>query len=321
MPFVSKLKSIATKQESVIGVAETLTTADNNIRMWDLGVTADVSMDQSPSKPATGDFGNDYSIPGPMSSKITFNTKYWSDGATEAAWTKLIKACGCGVTSAVGGYEIYPTVSAINNTLSIGIYDKSSVTTDTALKYEIVGAVGNLTIKADGVGKPYTMGWEFTGGLNDIADINTSAIPAFSAVSTVVPDRFLNGYISIGSYSACVSTFEFNIGNTITPVECQNSVNGYSQFLITEQNPTITINPLIVKNATYDVWADLLAGTTKQIIIETAQFKLTLPRCQVTQFGIGDRSGIVETPLTISVLRPTTSGSYNYAPFVLKLKV
>jgi hypothetical protein len=321
MPFVTKLRAIATKQESVVGTAETLTTADNNLRLMDLGVTAEVTMDSNPTKYATGDFGLGESIPGPQSSKVTGTTKFWSDGTTEAAWTKLAKSCGCATTSAAGGYDLYPSVAAINNSLTIGIYDKSSVTTDTALKYEIVGAVGNCSIKADGVGKPYLMAWEFTGGLNDIADLAVSSIPAFSASSQIIPDRFLAGSITIGSHSACASTMEFNFGNTVAPVECQSAPTGYAQYIITDVVPTLTINPLLTKNSTYDPWGKLVAGTIEQIVIETAQFKLTIPRAQITTFSVGDRSGIQETPLTFNCLRPTSAGSYNYAPWIITLKV
>jgi hypothetical protein len=106
MAFISKIRAIATKVESTPGTAETLTTADNNLRMMDLGVTADVTMDSNPTKYATGDFGLGESIPGPQGAKVTATTKFWSDGATEAAWTKLAKACGCLTTSAAGGWEL-----------------------------------------------------------------------------------------------------------------------------------------------------------------------------------------------------------------------
>ena len=74
------------------------------------------------------------------------------------------------------------------------------------------------------------------------------------------------------------------------------------------------------KNATYDAWGKLVAGTIEQIIIETAQFKLTIPRAQIVSFGVGDRGGILETPLTFNCLRPTAAGSYQYAPWTLQLK-
>jgi len=61
-------------------------------------------------------------------------------------------------------------------------------------------------------------------------------------------------------------------------------------------------------------------GTIQEIVIETAQFKLVMPRCQIVTFSVGDRSGIEETPLTFNILRPTSEGSYSYAPWVMTLK-
>ena len=322
MAFVTKLRTFASKIESVAGTAETLTNADNNLRVTDLAIASlDVPMDQSPAKYATGDMFNDYGIPGPQAASINGSVKLFSDGpSTEPAWTKLIKGCGVSATSEADGYVLYPAKQAIGTSLTIGIYDQEAIASPQALFYSFPGCVGNCSIKADGVGKPYVAAFEFKGGLEDITDVALTAVPVFSASSNVIPDRFLNGSITIGSFSACISTLEFNLGNTVNPIECIGAADGIVQYIITESAPTLTVNPLLMRNSEYDFWGKFTAGTMEEVVVETAQFKLTIPRAQITNASVGDRAGVLETPLSFAALRAATAGSYNYAPWTLQIK-
>lgn len=321
MAFLSKLTAVACKAETVPGTSMALADADNNVRIWDLAISSlDVQMDASPSKYATGDFGNGESIPGPQSAKITGTTKFWSDSPTEAAWTKLAKGCGCLTASGAGGWTLYPSKLAVSNSLTFGIYMLEGAAVPSGLHYDFNGCVGNCNIGVAGVGKPYEMKWEFTGGLDDINDITSASIPQLTLATYTIPDRFLNGSFTIGGVSGCISTMEFNFGNTVAPIECVGAETGYSQYIITEMNPTLTVNPLITRNTTYDPWNDLVTGTIKEIIIETADFKLTIPRAQVQSLGVGDRNGVGEYPITFSCLRPTTTGTYVFAPWELLIK-
>lgn len=322
MAYVTKLRTIASKVEASAGTAETLTTADNNLRIMDLSIgSLDVPMDQSPSKYATGDMFNGAGIPGPQSVKIGGSIKLWSDGpTTKPAWTKWTESCGALTSSAAGGYEIYPATSAIGTSLTMGIYDKEAVSSPQAIKFEVIGAMGDCTLKADGVGKPIVATFDFTGGLNDISDIALTAVPAFSASSQVIPDRFLGGYVSVSGVSACVSTFEFKFGNSVTPIECVGTESGYLQYIITEMNPTLTINPLLTRTSTFDFWDNFVTGKVYAIVLSTDMFTITIPQAQCQTAGVSDRSGIIETPLTFNCLRSNVAGSYAYAPWVIKMK-
>ena len=332
--FLTSFRRMASKAETVPGTAETLADADNNVRVWDLAVGAlDVPMDQDPSKYATGDFGLGEAIPGPTSAKVSFTTKFSnlptgasiSAAGTEPNWTKFAKAAAC-ETSAVtnqswgAGYAIYPDADSAEDTLTIGVYDKERGSSPSSLEFEFVGCIGNGVISTEGTGKPYNIAWEYTGGLNDIADIDTSAVPVLTDISTVIPDRFLDGLATIGSFSACISTMEFDLGNSVTPVQCVGAESGYSKFGIVAQEPMLTINPLLTRNTDYDFWGKLIAGTIEAIVIETSQFRLEIPRGQIMTASIEDADGIIRTPLTIRPLRPTTAGAFNYASWIIYIK-
>jgi len=84
--------------------------------------------------------------------------------------------------------------------------------------------------------------------------------------------------------------------------------------------PQLTVNPVMTDNATYDVWSKFTTGAVEEIVITTEQFTLTVPRAQIVSMGVEDADGIFRTPLTFNCLRPTASGSYNFAPWTMLCK-
>lgn len=319
MAFISKFRTAATKAETTPGSGVLLSGADANVRMFDLAIgSLNVEMDGS-NKAATGDYGRAETVPGPQSAQITFNTKFWSENTDEPAWTKFAKSSGCQVASGVGHWMVYPSKLAVENTMTIGVYDSESIAIPSGLHYDFVGCIGNCTINADGVGKPYSMQWEYTGGLNDIKDIAYASIPVYSG-STASPDRFLNGTATIGGVSVCISSLEFNFGNTVSPLPCQSSASGYKQYILTDAEPKLKINPLLKRNSEMDFWNKWTTGVIEEIIISTAQFELRIPRAQIISAGVEDSDGVLRTGLEFAALRPTSAGTYNYASWELRIK-
>lgn len=330
MEFLTSLRSFASAVETVPGTPITLTSSHNNTRIWDLNVgSLDVPFDADPSKYATGDPFLGESIPGPTSAKITFTTKFVNKtGGLEPNWTKYAKACGCqvsGYNSTLGsGFLVFPTKYAMESSMSLGVYDLERGASPSGLFYQFAGGVGNCTISTEGTGKPYKMAWEFTAALNDINDVAESAIPVLTSPDTEIPDRFLNGFMTISgvsNVSGCISTMEFNMGNTVSPVECQSSSTGYSKFAISAMEPTLTINPLVTRNTTYDFWSKLTSGTIEAVWISTSQFALYIPRAQITSAAPADADGIQRNTLTLRPLRATSAhATAGYAPWMLLIK-
>lgn len=327
--FLTKLRAFASAPEVTPGTAVTLSSAHNNVRVWDLQIgSINVEPDANPSKYATGDFGLGESIAGPQSANISFTTKFNSEQATgaEPDWTKFVKACGCTIRSGVvdatlagSGLVIYPSSSGVENTLSAGIYDLEGSSSPSGLYYSFVGMAGNCTLSTAGAGKPYDLKWDFQGGLNDISDVALAAIPVYSGSATI-PDRFINGSGIIGSTSVCLSSIEFNFGNVVTPVQCHSSSNGYSQFMITNMEPSLKITPLLKRNSEYDFWNKWTNGTIETVLIRTAQFAMYIPRAQINTAAVEDDNGILRTSLEMRPLRPSVAGSYSYAPWYILIR-
>lgn len=319
--YASAFRTFASKAETTPGTAVTLADADANVRVWDLAISSlEVPMDMDPSKYATGDFGLGEGIPGPTSAGITFSTKFVNQNGEEPNWTKFAKAAGCSTSSGALGWTVYPDKYAAESTLTIGVYDLERGSSPSGLFYEFAGAIGNCTIATEGTGKPYMMNWEFTAGLNDIEDVVEEDIPVLTNVPSGIADRFLSGSGLFNGVNMCISTMELNFGNTVSPVQCVGASSGYDKFGITAMEPTLTVNPVLTRNSTFDFWNLFTTGTVMPIVIETEQFKLDIPRAQITSASTEDSDGILRTPLTFRILRPTASGSYNYAPFTILVK-
>jgi hypothetical protein len=326
--FITAFRVLAGKIESTPGTAETLADADFNVRVWEPTVgTLDVPMDMDPSKYSTGDFGLGEAIPGPTSAQVTFNCKAVnaSGYTTEPNWIKFMKGCGVsGVTYSGGatdqGIALFPSKYLAESSMTLGVYELERGQSPSGIHFEFAGAMGNATISVEGTGKPYMVNYEFTGALNDVDDIAEDDIPALTSPQTDIPDRFLNGSGTIDGTSVCISTIEFNIGNTISPVQCVGAQSGYEKFAITSQDPTITINPVLTRTTTFDFWDKFSNGTIQELWIETSQFKLHIPRAQITAASMEDDEGIVRTSLTYRALRPSTAGDYNYASWILYTK-
>jgi hypothetical protein len=311
---------VATELEDVPGTAETLTSANANVRVMDFDMGLNVSMDADPAKYLTGDFHLGESVPGTTSANISFVTK-WHNDATEPSWTKFLRSCGCSGVAGSGpwgtGWIFYPTKYQAEQTLTIGVYDVERGSVPSGMFYSFAGAIGNATISTEGAGKPISCKYEYTGSLNDITDITEASIPALSGVSTTSYDRFLNGSGTIGANEVCISTFELNFNNTVSPVECIGSETGISKFAITAAEPTLTINPLLQRQSDYDFWSNWLNGTIQEVTITTDQFKLVVPRAQITNSQIADGDGILRNTLTFRCLRNNTVGTYDESPFQL----
>jgi hypothetical protein len=320
--FVSAFRVLAGKLESTPGSAETIADADFNVRVWEPTVGAlDVPMDMDPSKYSTGDFGLGEAIPGPTSATVSFNCKAVnSSGLLAPNWTKFMNGCGVSGVVASGtwgsGLALFPSKYLAEQSMTLGVYELERGVNPSGVQFEFAGAMGNATISTEGTGKPYVVGFEFTGGLNDITDVVEADIPVLTSPETTIPDRFLNGSGTIDGEVVCISTMEFNLGNTISPVQCVGAESGYGKFAITAMDPSITINPTLMRQSDFAFWDNFTQGTIQALVIETEQFRLEIPRAQITSASIQDDDGIVRTSLTYRALRPTTAGSYNWAPWI-----
>lgn len=327
--FITKYRVLAGKLEATPGSVETLASADFDVRVLDPQITLNVEMDMDPTKYSTGDFGLGESVPGTNSASIAFQVKGVNNGTgtDEPNFGKFLKGCGMNVATITSGSGLsfmnsgvcyYCDPDKAEQSLTLGIYDKERGANPSGLEFLMAGCMGNVTIGVEGAGKPYMYNFEYMGSLESVSDISEGNIPALTSPQTTIPDTFLNGSGSIGGVPMCFSTMELNLNNTVSPVHCMNATTGIEKYGLTNQEPSITLNPKLTRETDYDFWTKFTAGTVEEVIIETSQFRIQIPRAQIVSASVEDADGILRTPLTLRALRPSSSDAVTaYSPIRL----
>lgn len=319
----------------------------SSVRVRDLEVTVSPEVDDEDSKYLTGDFTGDESIVGKLPSSAKFNIKgapaEWDssggvsanihrlnyDEALESAGLNLIEI-GDGVTADADytypkQYLFYPSTDASVNTMTLTEVSKDE--TGTGIATEVVGGIGNLVIGAEGVGKPISLGFEMMGstasgddGVWEISSTDMAKLGFDDAnVMGTVATKFINTTIELidvetqTSVLVCSAKLELNTGNTVSPIDCQQSKSGMKNNVITEQKPRFSITPQLKKLSEFEYWKALTMQSKYTIDVKTDYqnangifpFRLFVPSAQLLSVPRGDEGGIVNQELTFRPLRNT----------------
>lgn len=166
------------------------------------------------------------------------------------------------------------------------------------------GCRGSVTFSAN-IGEPMFMDFSFKGLISSISDGTLSGSPA---VTALVPPSFLE--ISYGvandspvvapadEHTACVTSWSFELANEVSLEKCAASTDGTrGSALITGRAATGSIDPSVRPEAQFPWLSSYRNGTTfrQRITLGDSaanQFHISLPACQITSEGAGDRDGI-----------------------------
>jgi hypothetical protein len=297
------LRALAGKAESVDGTYETIADADFNCRIRNIKITPNIEMDDEKSKFATGDHGEDTSIAGAQSADISFDIKCaWSGTAgTVPNWWKYALGCGLkNISYTTTGESLVARKETDVYPMSILVQDSERGSTPVTTLYKFAGAMGNMVLSAEGIGKPLMAKFAFKAKLEDIVDGTALAL---TSPDTTVAEKFLGATAKIGNTAVCLSSFSLDLGNEVSPVICQSETTGYKYFAVTKRAPRITLNPLAQKQATDDWLATVLASTTASIVIVTTHYTIGIPNAQLVTNAIGAREGLVAWDRTYRALR------------------
>lgn len=314
MPQLLNTRILVGKIESSPGTVATLTDADYDVRIRDPQITPIIEMDDENQKFATGDHGEDNSIPGAQSATIEFHTKSaWSGtAATEPKWWKFMKGCGAKektyTPSTTTGCALQPLKENDNKTLTIEVFDiAQGGASPAAIKYQFAGCMGNCVLSCEGIGMPILANYTFTGKLVDITDVAYGSILALTSPDTTVAEKMLGSALTIGGVTQQISSFSLDLGNEINPLIDQSESTGYEYFGITARRPRFSCNPIQQTVATEDVLANWIAGTNKTaaLTIPSSSTHLTLhiPVMQLMNAGIASREGYINWDQTWKCLR------------------
>ena len=190
-------------------------------------------------------------------------------------------------------------------TLSIAIYHGAGVDSTNAEKamlYKVKGALGTFTIRGE-VGNFPRVSFTFTGVLD--ADPADATVPTATYESTQpVPFQACNLSFD-GQTFFKPTTFEFNIGNTVSIRRAFTEAYGIYGVVISDRAPTGSIDPEAFLESDYALFAKFKAGTPAVLDLGPLGsdngniIRIYAPKVQVTDYNFGDRDGILTYDLPL----------------------
>lgn len=318
--------------ETTAGTAvQDIHTKTTSVRLREMSFSKDVAKDDENSKYLSGDFsGNDESIIGTKEATATYSLKvapgvYYEttvgSGTYEHMLTYedyLLNSClgktevGTATTDNTAGlYIFYPSVANAEKTIT-GALLLSDPNAGKTHVQELAGGISNFTLKVDGVGAPFTLDFETKGKLENVYDVDTTAIGGFNdtGVMRTVADKLLETTVSITDLetdtettSFCINSMTFSSNNELSKVECQKSESGINNFVVTGMNPSLEIDPLLQTLTDFDYWTGLTEEKFYQVSIKSNFVELLIPRAQILTSAVADSNGFQRNTLTFRALR------------------
>lgn len=319
--------------ETVPGTAETLVSADYDVRAYELSLSSlEQEMDDA-NKYATGDMTRALSIAGIATGGIDIALKLargefeyiaTSYDDYKLPFAKYLQACGLelGVNLPTdeatedGSFEFFPSMNANLQPITGAVLDIDSQTGD-GVEYSLYGLMGTLTIDME-TGKPFNANISLTGGVADVVDVPAVSVPEFidaNALSTI-PAVMLDTVVRLTELDAdgsvkpagivtelCLETANLDTGVTVSMVKCQASPSGVLYSTITSREPKISINPRLSKQSELPFWASIKNMSTWKIEIIGTDIEILVPRGQMITSALGDTDGFVSNELTFAPLR------------------
>lgn len=202
-----------------------------------------------------------------------------------SAFFTLIQACAYFNS---GGYK--PTSNVANmKTASFKVWQDGKL-------YSLFGAAGTFSIRIE-VGRPITVDFDFQGVWSTDAD---SSMPAQSPINTL-PYIAKSVTVTVGGATPPHWTsMVFDANNTVVARDTGGSAGGVAHYLVTERDPTISVDYEGRLVAQFDAFGLLMAGTTAAITATATKgansFLVAAGRAQRRNVNQGDRDGIRTHP-------------------------
>ena len=308
--------------------------ADYDVRMRELELSSlTVEMDDEASKFATGDHTMDEAIPGIKKAEISFKIKMAPGeldttvtANSKLAYQKVFETAGligsyAGDLVTPGVYSFVPGMAADTTTATVAIVDIESGVSPKGIEYKIAGAMSTLEIGCEGTGKPFTATLKYQGKVESVEQLET--VPVYSDVDGMqtLGDKFLGTDIRITPVNVntglpegtpidfCSNSFTADSGISLASIECQKDASGIQSETVTARNPSVKINPRLLKIAAWDFWSELNDVTLYQVEVLGTNVQYTAFRCQLMSTTIGDDNGFFRNELVFRPLRNIGDGN------------
>ncbi len=275
--------------ETTPGTAETLDATDGVFNVSNFELEPDFAMTERPGQGGTGRLS---SIPGMLTGTATFRTDCYYNGTDIPEWASILfPACGL-VDNGSGVFSpklSSPTSgSGETKTLTVGRYISGK-------RRQLRGCMGTFQMVWQS-GQLAYIDWTLRGVYD--GEIDTALItPNYP---NITPLRVSGGVCTYNSIAACMGQMTFNVNNTLTPLECFNGTSnttGVDYFLVSDRNPTITINPrsrLVATQDRYGMWVSSTEAAFAASIAapSSSTIALAVPKAQIIGLTEGDKDAI-----------------------------
>lgn len=241
--------------------------------------------------------------------ECTFSVELAGSGATGTApqYGKALQACGLSETVSAGVSVTYAPVSSSFGSVTIH-YNIDGV------RHKVTGCRGTFTINAN-VGEIPTIDFTFTGIYNTPDD---SALPSVTYANQATPLVFKNGNtdtFELLSYSGCLQSVTFDIGNTLVYREL---IGCTKEVLLTDRSANGTVVMEAVTMATKNYFTAALTdqalgnltfqhGTTAGNIVDFAS-----TRIDIGDVSYSDQDGIAMLNIPYTAI-PSTAGNDEFS--------
>jgi len=304
MSYTLNLRYLVGKLEDTPGTMETPTGDDFNVRVKNPEISPIIEWDDDAAKFASGNHGEEEAVAGAQSATINFSIRMGMGDSVilEPNWAKYFNACGIkGATVSTTGISYQPLKEYDNKPITIWVYDiLTGSSSPTGLVYKFAGCIGNVNFGCENIGKPWIASFSFTGKCSDIADVANASLLDGADFDTAHPEKFLSNTLTIDTVNQCVTKFQLDAGNEISPLYCQSELTGITYYQITNRKPRFSCDPLMKSVATEDIWGDMISGLTGSQSINTVavalasdNFALNIPKAQQIQANLANREGLV----------------------------
>ena len=241
--------------------------------------------------------------------ECTFSVELAGSGTAGDApqYGKALKACGLAETVVASTSVTYTPVSSSFGSVTIH-YNIDGV------RHKVTGCRGTFTLNTN-VGEIPTIDFSFTGIYNAPDD---SALPSVTYANQATPLVFKNGNtdtFSLLSYSGCLQSASFDIGNTLVYREL---IGCNKEVLITDRASNGTVVLEAVTIATKDYFSAALTdgtlgnltfqhGTTAGNIVDFASTKI-----DIGDVSYSDQDGIAMLNIPYTAV-PSTAGDDEFS--------
>ena len=301
--FLAERGVLAVAVEDTKGTLKVPTTADGAIEVYD--VSYDPRVDHHERNPMRRSLSRPEGVPEKEIVEVTFRVpvKGHPAAGSRPEWDKLMRGCATAVTVVGGTSVAYKPVTdtALQENVTIFVYRDGVV-------YKAKGCAGNVreTVRQGGIPM-----WEFS-FMGVYEPEATASVPAVTYL-LLRPPAVKALTLSYRSVNLRATGYDFDMGNEITAIDNAGAASGVDHFVVTDRDPTISVDPKLEALTTFDFWSNLVSGASgefKCILGSTVgnihTFLASL--CQITEAPEADQNGVLIRNLTLKPRELTSAG-------------